>query len=365
MNAEAARYGVTALVAAGAFPGMSNVLAMEAAAFACRSNCSSSRNRDDNDESDNKDEEDGAEIRVRDLYFQYFTAGLGGSGTVNLYITNVGFGDPVVQYRGGALRRYDDLSGRLLGAVNYGAVLQGGADADGADAVSRRVGRRQVFAWPFPEAATVARELGIAGDSAVGMGTAPDVWNAMLGLLVDAVPRPWWRNPSFCRFVADFSQPLVQLSDAFLRWTDRGGCGETHAMRIDVVSTTTSSITAAAAAGTTTTEAAAGGSRTDGSGGKEDCATISIVQAHDSFRQCVGQSCAEFVLDCLYYDDPSSPNGGVWLPEQRYRDDEPRRRIIERLTSTPGAFCYTGPVEVERVAAGPTNLQQVLERYCR
>jgi len=30
---------------------------------------------------------------VQDLTFNYFTAGLGGSGDVNLYITNVGFGE--------------------------------------------------------------------------------------------------------------------------------------------------------------------------------------------------------------------------------------------------------------------------------
>ena len=73
VNAEAA--GTTALLCAGAFPGMSNVLAME-----CAHRLGG---------------------RVQDLDFSYFTAGLGGSGAINLYITNVGFGTEVPVYRAG------------------------------------------------------------------------------------------------------------------------------------------------------------------------------------------------------------------------------------------------------------------------
>lgn len=76
---------------------------------------------------------------------------------------------------------------------------------------------------------------------------------------------------------------------------------------------------------------------------------------HDSFRRCVGQSCAEFALDAWFQhlgvDDNGKPTKrssktGVYLPEQRYRDVSDRKRIVEKLTSTPGTFCYTGPVQV-------------------
>jgi hypothetical protein len=40
---------------------------------------------------------------AHDLDFYYFTAGLGGSGKVNLAITNFGFGDPVMNFRKGRL----------------------------------------------------------------------------------------------------------------------------------------------------------------------------------------------------------------------------------------------------------------------
>mmetsp|Transcript_24063 Transcript_24063/g.58107 ORF Transcript_24063/g.58107 Transcript_24063/m.58107 type:complete len:163 (-) Transcript_24063:172-660(-) len=156
------------------------------------------------------------------------------------------------------------------------------------------------------------------------MGTAPDVWNDMLGLLVALVPRRLWRSRRFSQFLADFSQPLVKATDYLLKISSPYDVGETHAMRVDVTST-------------------------DGS-------AVSVVQGHESFRRCVGQSCAEFALDLL-----ERPSSGVHLPEQRYRDDNSRRRIIKKLTSTPGTFTYTGPVAVKS-ASPPSELDKALEK---
>mmetsp|Transcript_111464 Transcript_111464/g.302569 ORF Transcript_111464/g.302569 Transcript_111464/m.302569 type:complete len:102 (+) Transcript_111464:2-307(+) len=83
--------------------------------------------------------------------------------------------------------------------------------------------------------------------------------------------------------------------------------GETHAMRVDAV-----------------------GER----GGR-----VSFIQAHDSFRQCVGQSCAEFVLDMLGHR-PAAGEGGVWLPEALYASAADRRRLLARMTSTEGTLTY-------------------------
>lgn len=52
---------------------------------------------------------------------------------------------------------------------------------DEAEPSASMVGEREVWAWPFPEAATVARQLKITGDSAVRMGTAPAIWNTVRG----------------------------------------------------------------------------------------------------------------------------------------------------------------------------------------
>jgi saccharopine dehydrogenase-like NADP-dependent oxidoreductase len=302
LDSSARARGLTAMVAAGAFPGMSNVLAMEAASFSPQVS--------------------EAPCKVRDLYFQYFTAGLGGSGEVNLYITNLGFGDDMSQFHEGKLQRYQDLSGRLLGAVDFGP----------------HVGSKRVFSWPFPEAATVASELNITGMSLAAMSTAPDLWNTLLDILVKLVPRAWWRVQAFSKFIADFSRPLVHLSDQYLKWV---GLGETHAMRIDVSFDSSQSVSGSA---------------------DDHMPAVSLLQSHKSFQQCVGQSAAEFALDCLIHPDP-----GVYLPEYRYRDSAARRRIIPALTSTPGTTHYSGPISVassetlgpsKRTAVLPSNVRQ-------
>lgn len=286
-NHTAAAAGTTALLAAGAFPGMSNVFAVEAA----------SKLQD----------------RVQNCHFCYYTAGLGGSGAVNLYITNLGFGGPMVQYDRGELRFFTALSGLLLGTVDFKLPPGTKISGFGLDDMERRVGTKQVFSWPFPEAATLPTELRARGSSLACMGTAPDIWNGMLGFLVNLIPRSWWRNERFCKLLADFSEPLVWLSDRYLQWQDKDdNVGETHAMRVDVT-------------------------RRDGSG-------VSILQGHASFRNCVAQSCAEFALDCLEHPSP-----GVMLPEQRYRDAKARQRVLAKLTSTPGTYCYSGPVELKQV----------------
>jgi len=298
---DAKSSNLTALMAAGAFPGMSNVLAKEASAAL------------------------GDDDRVEDIRFNYFTAGLGGSGVVNLYITNLGFGEPMVQYNGGRLRKFMELSGVLLGQIDF--FLPHLKDHAGNERAKQRVGRKTLFAWPFPEAATVARDVEASGHSYAAMGTAPDIWNGMLGLLVKLVPRPLWKDTRFSKFMADFSQPLVFATDALLQ---QSGTGELHAMRVDVTST-----------------AAAGSS--------EKSKGVSIVQGHDSFRQCVGQSCAEFALDILEH-----PRPGAYLPEQFYDDSQDRTRIIKKLTNTPGTFCYTGAVLYESAPDPPTNFHEAI-----
>jgi len=103
--------------------------------------------------------------------------------------------------------------------------------------------------------------------------------------------------------------------------------GETHAMRVDVT----------------------------GSSG----ARVSAVQAHESFRRVVGQSCAEFALSLLAArgllllpaDGANSDDGeedgarwqdlpasGVFTPEELYAEGAARGAILERLLAVPGTI---------------------------
>ena len=325
-SVAAADAGTLALVAGGAFPGLSNLLGMEAASRL--------------EESD----------RVRDLEFHYFTAGLGGSGDVNLYITNVGFGEPVFEIKDGQ-EQQRLVAGEESRPVDFG----------------EQIGRVNCWAWPFPEGFTVGKQLRITGSSRVAMGTAPDLWNIIMGAMVKVVPRSLWLrcacqksltkephvaqersttdththfSPAFSQGLASFSQPMVKFTDKFV--------GETHAIRADVL----------------------------GESGRR----VRALQSHESFRVCVGQSCAEFTLallalrcgwNCGEAQDELEQPAGVYLPEQLFQDPERRRALLRyecpvketcdkrkrhtdtgelrRLTTTPGTTGYSlGHVQAER-----------------
>ena len=126
------------------------------------------------------------------------------------------------------------------------------------------------------------------------------------------MPRAWWRSKAFSTGLAKFSKPLVDLTDKFV--------GETHAMRIDVTA--------------------------------EDGSRVSAVQAHESFRRCVGMSCACFVTALLESkglledngDDDAAllrgllPTTGVFTPEELFAPEPVRRPMLERLLTTPGTL---------------------------
>lgn len=265
MSKDAEKAQTMALVSAGAFPGFSNVLAIECARRL--------------DKSSTKP------CQLQDLDFAYFTSGLGGAGPVNLLITNLGFGEPVPLFRDGKYSP-QTIAGSQPRRVRF--------FLDESDPAFQVVGERDVWAWPFPEAATVAGHLGISGNSSTGMGTAPGIWNTILVALVSLVPRELWRERWFSEGLAWFSLPLVWVTDQFVN--------ETHAIRVEV-------------------------STSDG----RSCVA---VQTHQSFRRCVGQSVAEFALDLLERRSRREEEGvpwrpGVWLPEEVADDETWRPRLLE------------------------------------
>ena len=168
------------------------------------------------------------------------------------------------------------------------------------------VGEKTVWNWPFPEGKLLGDALQISGSSSVGMGTSPELWNVIMGGMCKVVPRGWWRSRAFSQGLADFSRPLVALTDAF--------GSETHAMRIDVTAT--------------------------------DGRRVTAVQAHESFRRVVGQSCAEFAAALLESSMASSragsppplPAAGVFLPEQLFASREARAPMLERLLAVEGTL---------------------------
>mmetsp|Transcript_18759 Transcript_18759/g.47351 ORF Transcript_18759/g.47351 Transcript_18759/m.47351 type:complete len:353 (+) Transcript_18759:2-1060(+) len=274
LSVDAKDSDTMALICAGAFPGFSNVLAVECARRLCPAVAGAA-----------------GESGLKDLDFAYFTAGLGGSGAVNLLITNLGFGEPVPLYRDGKYAPQMIAGG---GSRPVSFFIEEG------DAAFNLVGEREVWPWPFPEAATVAGHLRISGNSSTGMGTAPEIWNTILVALVALVPRGLWRERWFSEGMAWFSLPLVWVTDKFV--------SETHAIRVEATAS--------------------------------DGRRCVAVQTHQSFRSCVAQSSAEFALDLLERrrrrkeGAPWKP--GVWLPEELADDAAWRPKLLRRLSSTPG-----------------------------
>jgi len=273
MSDSAKNAGTMALISAGAFPGFSNVLAVECAQRLRQSSGA-------------------AECKVKDIDFAYFTAGLGGSGPVNLLITNLGFGTAVPVFRDGA------YSPQLIAGAEPRSVC---FYIDESDPAFSLVGQRDVWSWPFPEAATVAGHLGITGNSNTGMGTDPGIWNTILVALVALVPRDLWQERWFSEGLAWFSLPLVWVTDQFVN--------ETHAIRVRVTAP-------------------------DG----RECVA---VQAHQSFRRCVAQSAAEFAMHLLERKSRAAEPGmpwqpGVWLPEELADDPAWRPGLLQRLSKTSG-----------------------------
>ena len=98
----------------------------------------------------------------------------------------IGFGEPMVQYDAGKLRWFLELSGSLLGKVDFFLPSSASSASTGSSSSSavvekgnkrakERIGTQTVFAWPFPEAATVAKHLNIRGNSYAAMGTVSKI----------------------------------------------------------------------------------------------------------------------------------------------------------------------------------------------
>jgi hypothetical protein len=118
----------------------------------------------------------------------------------------------------------------------------------------------------------------------------------MLGVLVKLVPRPLRRNTAISQFLATFHNLMFGRMISF-------------------------------------------------------CGYGTMMRAWVRPMLCVGQSFAEFAMDRLKNPQP----GTISLPDQRYREKEARERIIQRMTTTAGTFCYTGLVALDQILA-PTSL---------
>jgi saccharopine dehydrogenase-like NADP-dependent oxidoreductase len=138
--------------------------------------------------------------------FSFFTAGSGGAGATLLVATFLILAEKALVVVNG--RRREVSAMESYSRINFGPI----------------VGDKDVAHLNLLETASVADALGVGNVQSL-FGTAPDFWNALLGLMAK-LPPSLLANEDIMRKLSVFSLPIVRLVDAF--------AGATNAMRCDV-----------------------------------------------------------------------------------------------------------------------------------
>ncbi|CAN0466567.1 unnamed protein product [Ascophyllum nodosum] len=183
LNAEAQAAGVAATISAGIWPGIDQLMAVEACELL------------------------GGAGEVESVDFSAFTAGTGNAGTTILSATFLILCEKVLGFKNGEEVFHEPASG--FRKVDFGGSI----------------GEKTVFRMNLIESFTCNRVLGIPNISTY-FGTSPEPWNYLLKgmtLLPDSI----MGNRDLMQALAEFSEPLVRLTDKLV--------GATNAMRLEAV----------------------------------------------------------------------------------------------------------------------------------
>lgn len=189
--------------------------------------------------------------------FSFFTAGSGGAGATLLMATFLILAEKALTVVNG--RRVEVDSMKDYSRVNFGSI----------------VGDKSIAHLNLLETASIADNLGVGNVKSL-FGTAPDFWNALLGLMAQ-LPPSLLANEDLMRKLSVFSLPIVRLVDSF--------AGSTNAMRCDVTC------------------------------GKEPKLSATAIYAHENLEPCVGECVTAFAAAAL----SGSVDDGVWFPEEAMR----------------------------------------------
>jgi len=164
------------------------------------------------------------------------------------------------------------------------------------------VGDRDVAHLNLLEASSIHECLGIGSVKSL-FGTAPNFWNALLGVMA-SFPPSILSNEELMRKLSVFFMPLVRLVDAF--------AGATNSMRVDVTSD------------------------------KEPGLRATAIYGHENLEPSVGQCVVAFA--CAVLSGAVAP--GVWFPEEAVGEGQDAAAVL-RLASV-GA--HTAVAESEGMA---------------
>ena len=216
---KAAENKVPCIVSTGCWPGVSNLMAKQLT---------------------RKTLDSYPHLKPEDLSvdFSFFTAGSGGAGVTLLVATFLILAEKALTVVDGRRRQVEPMKDYTR--VNFGPI----------------VGDRDVAHLNLLETASVADLLKVGNAKAL-FGTAPDFWNALLGLMAK-LPPSVLANEELMRKLSVFSLPIVRLVDYF--------AGATNAMRCDVTSK------------------------------KEPGLQATAIYAHEDLERCVGECVCHGIL---------------------------------------------------------------------
>jgi hypothetical protein len=191
----------------------------------------------------------------------------GGAGTTLLVATFLILAEKALVIQNGRRRSVDAM--KEYSTVHFGSF----------------VGERDVSHLNLLETASIHDVLGV-GSSCSRFGTAPNFWNALLGIMA-MLPKSVLENEGFMRRLSEFSMPIVRLVDAF--------AGATNAMRVDV-----------------TCQA------------KQPDLRAAAIYAHENLEPCVGECVVSFASAVL----AGAVRPGVWFPEQAIDGGEDAAAVL-------------------------------------
>lgn len=152
------------------------------------------------------------------------------------------------------------------------------------------IGDRDIAPLNLLETASVHDNLGVGSVQSL-FGTAPNFWNALLGMMAQ-LPPSILANEELMRNLSVFSMPIVRAVDSF--------AGATNAMRCDVTC-----------------------------GEKEPSLRATAIYGHENLEPCVGECVVAFA--CAVLAGAVLP--GVWFPEEAVASG-PDAAAVLRLCST-------------------------------
>eukprot|EP00527_Entomoneis_sp_CCMP2396_P005670 CAMPEP_0198149274 /NCGR_PEP_ID=MMETSP1443-20131203/45822_1 /TAXON_ID=186043 /ORGANISM="Entomoneis sp., Strain CCMP2396" /LENGTH=449 /DNA_ID=CAMNT_0043814257 /DNA_START=59 /DNA_END=1405 /DNA_ORIENTATION=- len=212
------------------------------------------------------------DINSKDLKvdFSFFTAGSGGAGLTLLVATFLILSEKALVIQNG--RRKEVQAMKDYDRINFGTI----------------VGDKDVSHLNLLETASVAHVLGV-GSVQSKFGTAPNFWNALLGLMAQ-LPPSLLANEDLMKKLSIFSLPIVRLVDAF--------AGATNAMRCDVTCPTKPEI------------------------------SVTALYAHENLEPCVGECVTAFAA-ALLSSSPEAVPAGVWFPEEAIQTPEQVTSVLQ------------------------------------